>query len=107
MIIMIDDKLMDPRHCLAALFIIYDMYRNETEGVHPFIPSLVSMLQVLQGQESEACLHQRNLLCLLLASQTTAKDLPRKSPAELAAMWKLGLEAPQLPDVVRMILVTK
>ena len=101
MIIMIDDDLMQPRQCLAALFIVYDLYRNEPAGMHPFMPFLVNMLQGLQGQHSEASFHQRNLLSLLLTSQPAAKDMQKKSPSALVGMWKLGDEAPQLPNLVR------
>lgn len=100
MIIMIDDDLMQPRQCLAALFIVYDLYRNEPAGMHPFMPFLVNMLQGLQGQHSEASFHQRNLLSLLLTSQPAAKDMQKKSPSALVGMWKLGDEAPQLPNLV-------
>jgi len=97
MCIMLEDNLMLPRHCMAALYIIHDLYKNDSPGVHPFMPFLVGTLEALQG-EQETRVHQRNLLCLLLA-QPPAKDLPKKTPADLAAAWKPGSELPPLPNL--------
>jgi len=101
MCVMLDDQLMLPRHCLAALYIIHDLYKNEPSGVHPFMPFLVGTLQSLQHSEEPTRLQQRNVLCLLLA-QPPSKDLPKKTPAELAAAWTPGSESPPLPNLVAL-----
>mmetsp|Transcript_10160 Transcript_10160/g.22009 ORF Transcript_10160/g.22009 Transcript_10160/m.22009 type:complete len:418 (-) Transcript_10160:321-1574(-) len=100
MCIMLDDNLMLPRHCIAALYIIHDMYKNEPSNAHPFMPFLVQTLQGLQGEQDQR-LHQRNTLCLLLA-QPPPKDLHKKSPAELSAAWKPGSDSLPIPNLAAL-----
>ena len=102
--VMLDDNLMLQRHRVAALYIIQDLYKDSLPGVHPFMPFLVTMLTALKDiqldDQPEHRLFSRNLLCLLLA-QPPAKDLSKRTPAELMAAWQSGEEVPQLPNLVR------
>lgn len=97
---LMDDNLMPPRHRITALYIIHDLYKNESPGVHPFMPFLVAAMQSLQ-EERDSRLHERNLLCALL-SQPSVKDVSKKSPAELVSMWKPGAELLPLPDLIAL-----
>ena len=100
MCIMIDDNLMPRMHRCVALFIIYELYKNEPPGIHPFMPFLVGMLQAQQADGKSP--HERNLLCVLLATTSGGpKDVPKKTPTELAAMWKPGGELLPMPPLVR------
>mmetsp|Transcript_56267 Transcript_56267/g.122465 ORF Transcript_56267/g.122465 Transcript_56267/m.122465 type:complete len:372 (-) Transcript_56267:4-1119(-) len=101
MCIMLDDGLMAHRHCLSALYIIHDLYKNEPPGVHPFMPFLVGTLDSIQHAEDEARLLQRYLLCQLLA-QTPSKDLPKLSPAELADSWSSESDLLPLPNLAAL-----
>jgi len=101
MCIMIDDNLMPSMHRCVALFIIYELYKNEAPGVHPFVPFLVDMTQSLHDAGDSTPLHERNVLCMLL-SPTGAKDLPKKTPAELVAIWKPGSEQLPLPPLTAL-----
>lgn len=103
MCIMLDDNMMLPRHCIAALYIIHDLYKNEPSNAHPFMPFLVGTLQGLAQSpiEQEQRLNQRNILCMLLA-QPQPKDLQKKTPAELSAAWKPGGEALPLPNLAAL-----
>uniref|UniRef100_A0A7S3FGD3 CCR4-NOT transcription complex subunit 11 n=1 Tax=Haptolina ericina TaxID=156174 RepID=A0A7S3FGD3_9EUKA len=100
MCIMFDDNLMPSMHRCVALFIIYELYKNEPPGVHPFMPFLVDMAQVLHDAGDSSSLHERNLLCMLL-SASGAKEVSaaKKTPAELVAMWKPGAEQLPLPPL--------
>ena len=102
--VMLDDNLMLQRHRVAALYIIQDLYKDSLPGVHPFMPFLVTMLTALKDiqldDQPEHRLFSRNLLCLLLA-QPPAKDLSKRTPAELMAAWQSGEEVPPLPNLVR------
>lgn len=102
MCIMIDDNLMPGMHRCVAVFIIHDLYKNEAPGVHPFLPFLAELLHV-QHSAGSAPPHERNLLCLLLnpAGNPLAKELPKKTPAELVAMWKADAELYPVPPLVR------
>lgn len=98
MCIMIDDNLMPAMHRSVALFIIYELYKNEPPAVHPFMPFLVGLLQ-MQLSTDRSPRHERNLLCMLL-SPSGAKDLPKKTPTELVAMWKPDGELLPSPPLV-------
>ena len=43
--ILIEDGLLPVQQRATALYIIYDLYRNDGPGVHPFMPFLVALLQ--------------------------------------------------------------
>jgi hypothetical protein len=58
------------------------------------------LVQLLQPSSPCALqLHERNLLCLLLA-QPPDKDVGKKTPAQLETMWRDGEQQP-LPNLVR------
>mmetsp|Transcript_24005 Transcript_24005/g.55703 ORF Transcript_24005/g.55703 Transcript_24005/m.55703 type:complete len:201 (-) Transcript_24005:905-1507(-) len=103
MCIMLDDNMMLPRYCIAALYIIHDLYKNEPPNAHPFMPFLVGTLQGLaqSPSEQEQRLNQRNILCMLLATPQP-KDLQKKTSAELSAAWKPGGEALPLPNLAAL-----
>ena len=44
--IMLEDGLLPAKQRTTALFIIHDLYKSETAGVHPFLPFLVQLLQL-------------------------------------------------------------
>ncbi|KAL1524570.1 hypothetical protein AB1Y20_019460 [Prymnesium parvum] len=97
MCIMIDDNLMPAMHRCVALFIIYELYKNEPPGIHPFMPFLVDLLQAQNGSPR----HEHNLLCMLLSPSGT-KDLPKKTPAELVAVWKSDGELLPAPPLAAL-----
>ena len=94
---MLEDNLLPAKEVSTALYIVHDLYKSEAPVVHPFLSFLVQLLQ-----HSSPCalqLHERNLLCLLLA-QPPDKDVGKKTPAQLETMWRDG-EQPPLPNLVR------
>ena len=95
--IMLEDNLLPAKQRTTALYVIHDLYKSEAPGVHPFLPFLVALLQNPPG---ELQLHERNLLCQLLA-QPPGKDVGKKTPAELEALWPAGGEPQPLPNLVR------
>lgn len=94
---MLEDNLLPAKEVSTALYIVHDLYKSEAPVVHPFLSFLVQLLQ-----PSSPCalqLHERNLLCLLLA-QPPDKDVGKKTPAQLETMWRDGEQQP-LPNLVR------
>jgi hypothetical protein len=94
---LIEDGLLPRTQRPVALFIIHDLYKSETSGVHPFCPFLVGLLQ---SPPVELELHERNLLCQLL-TPASAQAPAKKTPAELEAAWPRGGEELPLPSLVR------
>lgn len=95
---MLEDNLLPAKEVSTALYIVHDLYKSEAPVVHPFLSFLVQLLQ-----PSSPCalqLHERNLLCLLLA-QPPDKDVGKKTPAQLETMWRDG-EQPPLPNLVQL-----
>ena len=92
--VLIEDGLLPAAQRATALYIIYDLYRNDGPGVHPFMPFLVALLHDPASFDLQQ--HERNLLCQLL-NQAPGDAAParKKTPAELEAMWPAGGE--QLP----------
>jgi len=95
---MLEDNLLPAKEVSTALYIVHDLYKSEAPVVHPFLSFLVQLLQ-----PSSPCalqLHERNLLCLLLA-QPPDKDVGKKTPAQLETMWRDGEQQP-LPNQVQL-----
>jgi len=95
---MLEDNLLPAKEVSTALYIVHDLYKSEAPVVHPFLSFLVQLLQ-----PSSPCalqLHERNLLCLLLA-QPPDKDVGKKTPAQLETMWRDGEQQP-LPNLVQL-----
>lgn len=103
MCVLLEDGMLPPRHDLAALFILQQLYKDEPPGVHPFMPFLVGRCSILDtgSNEPEARVHERNLLCMIL-STSPAKDIGKKSPQELRAMWRAGEEPPPMPNLAAL-----
>ena len=96
---MLEDNLLPAKQRATALFVLQDLYKSEAPGVHPFLPFLVSLLH---SPPSELQLHERNLLCQLLAQPPSQKDaLGKKTPAELELLWPAGSEPLPPPNLVR------
>ena len=111
MCIMLEDDLMPASHRLTALYIIHDLYKNESAAVHPFTPFLVAMVEAAAApppEGDEPRVAERNLLSSLLSKGATAggggsaTDVPKMSPAELAALWKAGAAELPLPDLAAL-----
>lgn len=103
MCVLLEDGMLPTSHSLAALFILHQLYSDEAPGVHPFMPFLVGRCSASDtgGSEPEARANERKLLYMLLATPP-AKDLSKKSPEELCAMWRAGGEPPSTPNLVAL-----
>ena len=93
---MLEDNLLPVKERATALYIVHDLYKSEAPAAQPFLPFLVQLLQ--PSSPCELHLHERNLLCLLLA-QPPDKDVGKKTPAQLEGMWVNG-EEQALPNLV-------
>jgi len=97
---MLEDNLLPAKQRATALFVLQDLYKSEAPGVHPFLPFLVSLLH---SPPSELQLHERNLLCQLLAQPPSQKDaLGKKTPAELEVLWPAGSEPLPPPNLAAL-----
>jgi len=95
---MLEDNLLPVKERATALYIVHDLYKSEAPAAQPFLPFLVQLLQ--PSSPCELHLHERNLLCLLLA-QPPDKDVGKKTPAQLEGMWVNG-EEQALPNLVQL-----
>lgn len=93
MCLLLEDGLLQPAQRLIALFILYDLYRNEHPSVHPFLPFLVESLIKEPPLET----YERNLLCILLGS-AAAKELPKKTGLEVLDSCRNG-ETVAMPNL--------
>jgi len=99
MCMMLEDNLLPVSGRSTALYIIHDLYKSEAPAVQPFLPFLVQLLQ--PSSPCELQLHERNLLCLLLA-QPPGRDAGKKTSAELEALWPSGGEQLPLPNLAHL-----
>jgi len=95
--VMLEDSLLPAKQRLVALFILHDLYKSESPAVHPFLPFLVSHLQ---NPPSE--LHERNLLCQLLAQPPVKDAVGKKTAAELEALWPADGEPLPMPNLAAL-----
>lgn len=94
---MLEDNLLPAKERATALYMIHDLYKSEAHSANPLLPFLVQLLQPSSAIDLQ--LHERNLLCLLLSQQAGGKDVGRKTPIELEALWPAGGEQQTLPNL--------
>jgi hypothetical protein len=102
------DLLPLPSQRIAAMFLLYELYRSDQPSANPFAQFFVELLQpqvvddrVVAGMECGHALSpvEKWFLAHLLTSQTP-KDLFRKTAAAIASTDTSSLQLPDLPSLV-------
>lgn len=93
---MVSDKLLPAVvQRVTALVIVYEAFRRDGEGSHPFLPAFADCVSSLSAADRKV---ERNLLCILLADSPSG-DVVKRTGNDLCTMLA-AMDALQVPSTM-------